>query len=182
MVASYLKTLREVAKDLRPGDQSAQCDQSPQGHLNTSCKTVPECLPSLLSLPSRAQVEKPPLTKAFNVLEGRCPDYVDMERWQQAVTDGRKFLASWGDQATALGWKPKEVFGLPTPPAKPHPSYSRLSRYDETGLVWLLEGKAVVAMSSSTAAIRHPSGSITNYRKDNKPAFGPLGDSLDDFK
>jgi hypothetical protein len=26
-----------------------------------------------------------------------------------------------------------------------------------------------------------PSGNVTTYRKRNKPAFGPLGDSLDDF-
>ena len=29
---------------------------------------------------------------------------------------------------------------LHDPPAVPHPSYSRLSRYDCTGLVWLLQG------------------------------------------
>jgi hypothetical protein len=36
--------------------------------------------------------------------------------------------------------------------ACPHPSYQRLSGYDDKGLVWVLEGKPVVAMSSSTAA------------------------------
>jgi hypothetical protein len=38
--------------------------------------------------------------------------------------------------------------------ACPHPSYQRLSRYDDKGLVWVLEGKPVLAMSSSTAAIQ----------------------------
>ena len=32
------------------------------------------------------------------------------------------------------------------------------------------------------AAIRHPSGSITTYRRFNKPPLGPLGDRLDDFQ
>jgi hypothetical protein len=36
--------------------------------------------------------------------------------------------------------------------ACPHPSYQRLSGYDDKGLVWVLEGEPVVAMSSSTAA------------------------------
>jgi uncharacterized membrane protein YcaP (DUF421 family) len=57
-----------------------------------------------------------------------------------------------------------------------------LSRYDETGLIWLLRGREVVALSPVTAAIKNPAGAITVYRKDNKPAFGPVGDRLDDFK
>jgi hypothetical protein len=74
------------------------------------------------------------------------------------------------------------LFGLHTPPANPHPSYRRLSRYDETGLIWLLKGREVIALTAATAAIRWPSGSVTVYRKRNKPALGPPGDSLDDFK
>ena len=61
------------------------------------------------------------------------------------------------------------------------PRIKRLSRYDCTGLVWLLQGHPVVALTEATAAIRMPSGNVTTYRKHNKPAFGPLGDSLDDF-
>jgi hypothetical protein len=30
-------------------------------------------------------------------------------------------------------------------------------------------------------AIKMRTGSITTYRRHNKPAYGPLGDSLDDF-
>ena len=70
----------------------------------------------------------------------------------------------------------------PKPPAKPHPSYSRLSRYDETGLIWLLQGRPVVALTETTAAIENPAGTITTYRRHNKPALGPVGDSLDDFE
>jgi hypothetical protein len=72
---------------------------------------------------------------------------------------------------------------LHSPPTNPHPSYNRLSRYDCTGLCWLLQGREVVALTEATASIRSPhTGSITVYRKHNKPALGPLGDSLDDFK
>jgi hypothetical protein len=41
---------------------------------------------------------------------------------------------------------------------------------------------AMIAPIAETAAIRRPSGSITIYRKNNKPVFGPLGDSVDEFK
>jgi hypothetical protein len=68
------------------------------------------------------------------------------------------------------------IFRRHKPPENhPHPSYSRLSRYDCTGLCWLLRGCEVVALTESTAAIRHPSGSITTYRRFNKPALGPVG-------
>jgi hypothetical protein len=73
------------------------------------------------------------------------------------------------------------LFGLHEPPAKPHPSYSRLSRYDATGLLWLLQGRRVIALAETTAAISTPSGGTVTYRKLRKPAYGPLGDSLDDF-
>jgi hypothetical protein len=63
----------------------------------------------------------------------------------------------------------------------PHPSFARLSRYDHTGLIWLLAGRLVIALTEATAAIQGASGTITIYRKHNKPGLGPVGDSLDDL-
>jgi hypothetical protein len=111
-----------------------------------------------------------------------CPDHVERGRWQQAVEDGRRFLDKWGEQAAALGWTPRDLFGLQKSPDQPHPSYRRLSRYDETGLIWLLQGRPVVALTAATAAIENPTGAITVYRRYDKPALGPVGDSLDDFQ
>ena len=107
--------------------------------------------------------------------------YVDTPRWQQAVEDAKAFLGTWGEQAHALGWSNRDLFGLHTPPADPHPSYSRLSRYDATGLIWLLQGRPVIALTETTAAIQSATGNVTVYRKHNKPGYGPLGDSLDDL-
>jgi hypothetical protein len=121
------------------------------------------------------------LHRVLDVLDARCPAHVELDRWRQAVEDGRRFLATWGRQPDALGWTVRDLFGLHRPPENPHPSYRRLSRYDATGLIWLLVGREVIAVTEETAAIRWPSGSITVYRKTNKPAFGPLGDSLDDL-
>jgi hypothetical protein len=123
-----------------------------------------------------------PYARTLAALEARCPDHIEPGRWQRAVEDGRRFLGTWGEQAHAFGWTARDLFGLHKPPTAPHPSYDRLSRYDATGLVWLLDGHSVTALSSETAAIRWPSGSITRYRKSSKPALGPLGDSLDDFQ
>jgi hypothetical protein len=119
--------------------------------------------------------------RTVTALEARCPDHVPVERWQQAVDDARAFLSRWGEQAEALGWTARDLFGLHMPPDRPHPSYRRLSRYDETGLCWLLQGRPVVALTEATAAIMNPTSNVTVYRKNNKPALGPVGDSLDDL-
>jgi hypothetical protein len=117
----------------------------------------------------------------FEALERWCPEFVEVDRWQQAAEDGRQFLAAWGERADALGWTAQELFGLHPVPAKPHPSFQRLARYDSTGLVWLLRGRPVVGMTAESAVIRTASGGTVIYRKNNKPALGPLGDSLDDM-
>jgi hypothetical protein len=131
---------------------------------------------------SKRGSERNPYGSTIAALEARCPDLVPVGRWQAAVEDGCRFLARWGEQAEAFGWTARDLFGLQMPPAKPHPSYSRLSRYDETGLIWLLQGREVVALTETAASIRSAVGHITIYRKHNKPALGPLDDSLEDLK
>ncbi len=122
------------------------------------------------------------LARTLGVLESRCPDLIPIDRWHQGIEDSRRFLAKWGEQAGALGWTVRDLFGLASIPDKPHPSYWRLSRYDETGLIWLLRGRPVLALTEGKAAIESPTGSVTIYRRHDKPALGPLGDSLDDFR
>ena len=121
------------------------------------------------------------LAPVLATLEARCPAHIQVPCWQQAIADGQHFLARWGEQAEALGWSAKDLFGLAPVPTNPHPSYRRLSRYDETGLIWLLRGRPVLALTKGTAAIESQTGSVTIYRRHDKQALGPLGDSLDDF-
>ena len=56
-----------------------------------------------------------------------------------------------------------------------------IARYDQTGLIWLLRGRPVIALTQTAATILAPSGASLMYRRHNVPALGPLGDSLDDF-
>jgi hypothetical protein len=136
------------------------------------------CKVTIVEIPATG----PRYRRTFVHLQLKPPVYIPVGRWQRAIEDGRVFLAKWGEQAEALLWTVADLFGLHPPPERPHPSYNRLSRYDCTGLVWLLEGREVVALTDLSASIRNPkSGSFTVYRKRNKPAYGPLGDSLDDF-
>jgi hypothetical protein len=120
--------------------------------------------------------------RTFAHLQLKPPALVPEDRWRKCIQDGSKFLAVWGEQAESLAWTSADLFGLHQPPDKPHPSYRRLSRYDCTGLCWLLEGRPVVALTADTAAIENPTGNLSTYRRLNKPALGPLGDSLDDLK
>jgi hypothetical protein len=119
--------------------------------------------------------------RTFRELERRCPALVDEVRWRQAIADAQSFLGMWGEQAAALGWSEHELFGLHPVPERPAASYHRLSRYDATGLLWLLEGRSVVALTAETAAIQAQGGAALTYRKHRKPTLGPLGDSLDDL-
>jgi hypothetical protein len=96
------------------------------------------------------------LQGALADLEARCPERVDGDRWRQAVDDGGRFLATWGEQAAALGWGPADLFGL-------HPTVP-LARYDAMGLVWLLRGRRVVALTDTGATIKTETGAVT-YRR-----------------
>src|SRR5262245_45785475 len=131
------------------------------------------CKVTIIELPQAQRYRK-----VFGVLQLKPPALVPVERWRQCVEDGKRFLAAWGSQAEALGWTTADLFGLHQPPEQPHPSYNRLSRYDCTGLAWLLQGREVIALTADSASIRKPAtGNITTYRRFNKPALGPVGDS-----
>jgi hypothetical protein len=132
----------------------------------TSCKV------EIIELPQAQRYRK-----VFGVLQLKPPALVPVERWQRCVQDGSKFLAIWGEQAEALGWTSADLFGLHTPPDKPHPTHNRLSRYDCTGLCWALEGREVIALTADGAVIRTSTGATLTYHR-----HGPLGDSLDNFK
>jgi hypothetical protein len=110
-----------------------------------------------------------PYARTAAALRERCPDFVEPDRWLRAVADAEVFLPQWGKQAAALGWRPADLFGLHNVPDAPAPSYRRLSRYDQTGLIWLLLGRPVVALTASTAAIENPTGAITIYRRHPLP-------------
>src|SRR5262245_343052 len=67
--------------------------------------------------------------RSFSKLERRCPEHIELDTWQQAVEDARRFLARWQDQAEKLGWTARDLFGLAKVPDNPAAGYSRLSRY-----------------------------------------------------
>ena len=73
----------------------------------------------------------------------------------------------------------RDLFGLAEIPERPGPSYQRLSRYDQTGLVWLLQGRPVIVLTAMGAIMRCKSDATLVYRRQNQPAPGLIGDSTD---
>jgi len=121
-----------------------------------------------------------PYSATLTALRWRCPDLIEAGRWRDAISDAESFLSAWGPQALALGWTARELFGLHKVPERPAPTYCRLSRYDETGLIWCLRRRPVIALTYADGAIQD-AGSVVIYRKNRNPALGPVGDSLDDL-
>lgn len=102
---------------------------------------------------------------AFTALERACPSYVDPGDWRQAIADGRRFLIEWAEQVSLFGWTAEELFGLHEPPERPFREYRRLRRHDCTGLVWILHGRPVTALTANAATIAtHSGGRLTFYR------------------
>ena len=168
---TYLDRLRAVKSEKGPPPHTDKTDKTPTGVGYVSFDGARGTPFSEISSPLR---------HALSALESACPELVTEGRWRRCVEDGRRFLAAWADRAEALGWTARDLFGLMPVPGHAKPSFSRLARYDEIGLIWLLAGREVGALTEATAAIRSPTGAITTYRRNNMPAPGPLCDSLDD--
>jgi hypothetical protein len=96
--------------------------------------------------------------EGFARLDRSVPaDSLSMTRWQQIIDDGGRFLDRWSSTADALGWDPASVFGL-----KP------------AGLVMLIDGGDVTAITALAATIRFPAGSVRIYRRQDAPGAVPL--------
>jgi hypothetical protein len=121
----------------------------------------------------RVEFERAYYRDALAALRSKCPEFVENDRWQQAVRDAETFLQRWSEQAQTLGWKVQELFGLHQAPDRPAPSYRRLSRYDTTGLIWLLQGRPVTALTGMAATILASSGANLTYPRPNKPTSAP---------
>ncbi len=84
------------------------------------------------------------------------------ERWAQLIADAHGFIDRWGRTAAQFGWSTLDLFGV-------HPLAS-ITRYDAKGLIPLLGGNSVIAVSEYTATIRMPSGSTLRFNRRGKAA------------
>jgi hypothetical protein len=88
----------------------------------------------------------------------RPPGDVPLKRWQLFVDDGGRFLDSpFCAVAAALGWGPLDLFGCD----RDRP----FARIDQAGLLWLLDGDRLVALSENTATIEKCTGARQTFRR-----------------
>lgn len=86
----------------------------------------------------------------------RPPADISLNRWLQFIDDCGRFIDDgWAAHAKALGWGPLDLFGCNRD--KP------FARISQAGLVWLLEGRKLVALTAETAAIVTRSGGKLNF-------------------
>lgn len=75
----------------------------------------------------------------------------------RVAADGSQLLGMWSGEIERLGWTALDLFGV-------HPSVPE-SRFDVMGLVPMLRGGAVRAISPVDAVVGMPTGSILRYQR-----------------
>lgn len=100
--------------------------------------------PELVENYARLQLMKPPRG-------------VSIEWWYRTIDGGGRFLDAWGTEAVRLGYTAMDIFGV----GRDAPE----ARHDLKGLVALLDGAEVIALTADKATIRNPAGRVLSiYR------------------
>jgi hypothetical protein len=89
-----------------------------------------------------------------------CPVSFPAAKWAQVLTDAAAFLQEWAAAAHRLGWPAGELFGCHR--------RAPWGRIQGMGLVLLLQGDEIAALTATEAVIRTPAGAHQIYRR--KPA------------
>ena len=84
------------------------------------------------------------------------PNY-PQHAWQQLIVDAEGFLDGWAQQAAALGWPTWELFGCCR--------HAPWGRVQAMGLVLLLHGRELAALTATDAVIRTRTGARQTYRR-----------------
>jgi hypothetical protein len=88
----------------------------------------------------------------------RLPDDVPQQRWLQFIDDCGMFLdGRWPAKAASLGWGAADLFGCDT--------HKPFARVDWLGLMWLLNGRRIVALTADSPAIMTSNGGRLTYRR-----------------
>jgi hypothetical protein len=89
-----------------------------------------------------------------------CPERLAPDRWRDVLSDAETFLSRWGSAAHSLGWTALDLFGV-------HPSAP--GRVDVMGLLLLIQGGVVLALTADAATIRRQTGAVLTYRRPELP-------------
>jgi hypothetical protein len=154
-----------------------ETEPQPPGLPSSGGATAPQPAPSV---PLYA-IEPGPYGRAVGMLLAGCPKYVDEKCWRRTIADTDAFLERWSEPAYRLGWTARDLLGLGPIPRKIVAGYSRTNRLDQTGLLWMLHGRSVVDLRATEARIQGPTGHCLTWHRFNRPALGPIDDTLDHY-
>lgn len=88
----------------------------------------------------------------------RPPGDVPPRRWVRFIDDCGRFVDDgWAHRAEVLGWGPLHLFGCDR--ERPW------ARIDHAGLIWLLDGHKIFALTADTAVIETAAGARQTYRR-----------------
>jgi hypothetical protein len=106
--------------------------------------------------------------EALTRLDPACvPCDIPPQRWLRFINDCGRFLDDgWATQAARLGWGPLDLFGCDL--IKP---FARINR---AGLLWLLNGRKLLALGADAAAIATASGGYLTFRRRFREPGGVL--------
>jgi hypothetical protein len=89
--------------------------------------------------------------------ERAAPNWMMPDRWEVLLHGAERFLDRWSSTGHAMGWTALDLFGIhPTRPA---------IRFDVMGLLLLLQGGDVVALTVEGASIRRHSGALLRFSR-----------------
>ena len=85
--------------------------------------------------------------------------------WRQLMIDAERFLDLWGTQAASLGWREWELFGCHR--------RAPWGRIQGMGLVLLLRGKEIAALTATEAVLHAGIGARQTYRRKPRDPLHP---------
>ena len=158
---SAVETLRMAREcgvrfDVTGGDLILDADQEPATRVLDAIRRNKAGIITLLT--HRPEGAPPEWTAGVErLLTLPSPDGVASERWRTLLDDAVRFTETWGAQAAKLGWETADVFGV---------NRTKLFvRLDAAGLVRLLDGRPVAALTESEAAIQCRGGNRLTFRR-----------------
>jgi hypothetical protein len=78
--------------------------------------------------------------------------------WRRFIDDCGHFIeGGWAERAARLGWRSLELFGC-------HPE-APSARYDRQGLLWLFDGRQLLALTAETAVLESCTGARLTHRR-----------------
>jgi hypothetical protein len=88
----------------------------------------------------------------------KSPADVPQQRWLQFIDDCGRFLdAGWAARAAVWGWGPFDLFGCD----RERP----FARVDHMGLIWLVNGGAIVELHRDRAHLKTAGGAFQTFRR-----------------